>query len=100
MAQQRSHRERQYAEATKYENSPQQVKNREERNKARSEALKDGTVHKGDGMEVDHIKPLSKGGSNDSSNRRVVTASENRSFKRGHNHELVSQTSDKERKAK
>lgn len=98
MAQQRSHR--QYTHADKWEDSPEQVKKREERNTARSDAAKAGTVHKGDGMDVDHIKPLDKGGSNAKSNRRIVPASENRSFKRDSNSNLVSQTSDKERKKK
>ena len=43
---------------------------------------KQGKVHKGDGKDVDHKKPLSKGGSNKTSNARVVSASTNRSFPR------------------
>jgi 5-methylcytosine-specific restriction endonuclease McrA len=47
---------------------------------------KEGKVHKGDGMDVDHIKPLDKGGSKLArSNLRVVTESANRSFKRTKN---------------
>lgn len=91
---------RSYKQAAKYEDSPKQVKNREARNKARAEAEKAGTVHKGDGKEVDHVKPLSKGGSNEKSNQRVVPASENRSFKRDSKSRLVSQISDRERKGK
>lgn len=34
------------------------------------------------GKDVDHIKPLSKGGSNDMSNLRAVSPKKNRSFKR------------------
>ena len=48
------------------------------RNKARAEAMEDGRVRKGDGKEVDHRKPLSKGGSNAKSNRRVVSRRANR----------------------
>lgn len=44
--------------------------------------LKAGKVHKGDGKDVDHIKPLSKGGSASDSNLRVVSAHANRSFAR------------------
>jgi len=53
-------------------------KDRAARVKARREAIRKGTVSKGDAMEVDHIKPLSKGGSNRPSNRRVVTRKQNR----------------------
>lgn len=41
-----------------------------------------GKVRKGDGKDVDHKKPLSKGGSNSTSNLRVRSASSNRSFPR------------------
>lgn len=41
-----------------------------------------GKVHKGDGKDVDHKKPLSKGGSNTASNARVVAKGTNRSFPR------------------
>lgn len=62
--------------------------------------MKAGTAHKGDGKDVDHIKPLSKGGSNKASNTRVVPASENRSFSRNADGSLKSQTSKKERGGK
>lgn len=61
-----------------YQGSPEQIKNRSERNKARREAEKAGKVHKGDGKEVDHKKPLSKGGSNSKANTRIVSRTENR----------------------
>ena len=41
-----------------------------------------GKASKGDGKDVDHKKPLSKGGSNGTSNLRVVSKSTNRSYKR------------------
>jgi hypothetical protein len=41
-----------------------------------------GRVHKGDHKDVDHIIPLSKGGSGRTSNTRVRSASANRSFHR------------------
>lgn len=61
---------------------------------------KAGKVHKGDGMEVDHIKPVSKGGKTIMSNLRVITAAHNDSFKRNSKHQLVSQTSTRERVAR
>ena len=57
---------------------PEQKKNRAKRNAARRDAIKAGTVRKGDGKEVDHIKPLSKGGSAGKSNRRVISRAANR----------------------
>jgi 5-methylcytosine-specific restriction endonuclease McrA len=66
----------------KYHSSTKAKKQRAARNKARREAEKEGKVRKGDGKEVDHIKPLSKGGTNAKSNRRVVSRRTNRSFAR------------------
>ncbi len=70
------------AEYANYHSKPDQKKKRAQRNTARRQAQSAGTVSKGDGRDVDHKKPLSKGGSNSTSNRRVVSASTNRSFKR------------------
>ncbi len=57
-----------------YHGSPEQIKNRSKRNKARKiQKLKNG-----DGKEVDHIKPLSKKGSNKPSNLRSVSRKTNR----------------------
>lgn len=44
--------------------------------------VKAGKAHKGDGKDVDHRVPISKGGSNAPSNLRVQSKSENRSYKR------------------
>ena len=52
------------------------------RKRLRRAMEKDGKVHKGDGKDVDHKKPLSKGGSNGKSNARVVSKGANRSFPR------------------
>ena len=57
-----------------YHSKPEQKKNRAARNKARKES----GLKKGDKREVDHKKPLSKGGSNHPSNRRIVTRKTNR----------------------
>ena len=48
------------------------------RNNARRRAIREGLAHKGDGTEVDHKKPLSKGGTNSQANQRVVTRRTNR----------------------
>lgn len=53
-----------------------------ERSRARYEATKLGMVKPGDGKDLDHIKPLSKGGSNNRSNWRVESEHDNRSFPR------------------
>lgn len=89
------------AEYQNYQGKPDQIKARAERNTARADAMKAGLVHKGDGKDIDHTKPLSKGGSaTDKSNRRVVSASANRSFQRNSDGSLKSQTSKAERKRK
>lgn len=62
--------------------------------------MKTGQVHKGDGLDVDHKKPLSKGGKTVPSNLRAVPASENRSFSRNKDGKLKSQTSKRERAAR
>lgn len=70
------------AEYDNYHAQPQAKLDRAQRNKARRILAKDGAVHKGDGKDVDHTKPLSKGGTSTRSNLQVKTASKNRSFKR------------------
>jgi hypothetical protein len=57
-------------------------KKRAQRNKARRMLEREGVVHKGDGLDVDHKKPLSKGGTTTRSNLKAVPASKNRSYKR------------------
>jgi len=65
-------------EYREYHGKPSQIRNRSMRNKARRLAIKDGRARKGDGMEVDHKKPLSKGGTNHRSNLRIVSRATNR----------------------
>jgi hypothetical protein len=69
------------AEYKNYHGKPEQIKYRAERNAARSTMAKKGLVKKGDGKDVDHVKPLIKGGSN-KTGLRVKSASDNRSFAR------------------
>ena len=89
--------DRKYGQAAKYEDSPDQIKKREERNRARYKLLKEGKVHKGDGKDVAHVKAADKGGTI-KDGVRVESKSVNRSFKRDSKGNLVSETSKKERK--
>lgn len=68
-----------------YHSQPKQIANRVKRNSARAEMVKAGRASKGDGKDVDHKKPISKGGGNAKSNLRVVSKSTNRSFARNKN---------------
>ena len=69
-------------EYEQYQGTEEQKKNRAARNAARAKMAKAGKVHKGDGKDVDHTKPISKGGTNKTSNLKVKTKSANRSFAR------------------
>ena len=66
----------------KYDGKPSVKKDRAKRNAARRMLEQEGRVSKGDGKEVDHKKPLSKGGGTGRSNLRVTSRSNNRSFAR------------------
>jgi hypothetical protein len=69
-------------EYANYQGKPEQLKNRAKRNAARAEMMKAGRVKKGDGKDVDHKRPLSKGGSTGKSNLRVTSVHSNRAYKR------------------
>jgi hypothetical protein len=69
-------------EYANYDGTPAVKKKRAARNKARRMLEREGIVHKGDGKDVDHKTPLSKGGTTVRSNLRAEPASKNRSFKR------------------
>jgi len=69
---------RDYSYDTKYEATKQHRHERVERVTARRELAKEGLVQKGDSKDVDHIKPLSKGGSEKRSNLRAISSSANR----------------------
>jgi 5-methylcytosine-specific restriction endonuclease McrA len=69
----------------KYDGKESVKKDRAKRNGARRMLEKEGKVSKGDGKDVDHKKPLSKGGGNGKSNLRVTSKSSNRSFPRKKN---------------
>lgn len=83
---------RDYArEYKEYHSRPDQKKNRAERNAAHG-AMEVKLGHKIHN-DVDHIKPLSKGGGNSSGNLRVTSKSANRSFSRNSDSSLKSQRS-------
>ena len=75
-------------EYDQYQGKPAQKKKRAASNAARRKLMREGKVHKGDGKDVDHIKPLSKGGTNAASNLRVESASANRSYSRNPDHSV------------
>lgn len=64
-----------------YNARPENVAKRVQNNAARREAMREGKVQKGDGKDVDHKRMLDEGGTNDKSNLRVVSASENRAWR-------------------
>jgi 5-methylcytosine-specific restriction endonuclease McrA len=64
-----------------YQGTPEQLKKQSERHKARR-AYEKANGKLPDGMDVDHVKPLSKGGTSKLSNLRAVPKSKNRSFAR------------------
>jgi hypothetical protein len=72
---------RNYKKEDRYEDSPAQIKHREERNLLRAHmAAKVGHPLAGD---VAHINPLSGGGTNDLTNARVESIHKNRSWRKG-----------------
>ncbi|MCI7480139.1 MAG: HNH endonuclease [[Pasteurella] aerogenes] len=79
MAKKKSTRDRDYGkEYRTYHSTPEQIANRSKRNKARREMEKEVGKSALKGKEVDHKKPLSKGGSNNRSNLQVMSKTANR----------------------
>jgi|TARA_R110000744_G_scaffold24079_1_gene60673 hypothetical protein len=65
-----------------YQGTAEQKKNRAARNKGRKTMETAGRVSKGDGNHVNHVVPLSRGGSADASNLSVKKAKDNLSYAR------------------
>lgn len=65
-----------------FQGKPEQIKLRAERVKARRMMEKAGLAHKGDGKDVDHIRPLKNGGTSARSNLRMRNKTANRGDKR------------------
>lgn len=77
----KKHPDRDYKKEAKAAAEPERVADRVRRNKARRQLEKEGKVHKGDGKEVDHKRPLggkTNSNDNDRSNLQVLSRSENR----------------------
>jgi hypothetical protein len=68
-------------EYDEYQGKPSQIANRAERVKARRIMEKTGAAKKGDGKDVDHIKPLKSGGTSAKGNLRMRTKAANRGDK-------------------
>jgi hypothetical protein len=72
---------RDYKKEERYEDTPTQIKHREERNQLRTqETRKLGHNPAGD---VAHINPLAGGGKNSLTNARVESINKNRSWRKG-----------------
>ena len=75
-------------EYEQYDGTPAVKKKRAQRNKARRIMEQAGLVQKGDGKDVDHKTPLSKGGKTVRGNLAVKTAENNRSYPRNSDHSV------------
>ena len=71
-----------------YDQTEKAKKARAERNKARRQMMAAGKVQKGDGQDVHHKTPLSKGGKTSPGNLSVVPAGKNRTFMRNKDHSM------------
>ena len=71
---------RDYQKQQAYDSKPAVVKARAQRNAARAMLKKDGVDV--EGKDVNHKKPISKGGTNKRSNLEAIAPSKNKSFKR------------------
>lgn len=67
-------------EYERYQGTPEQKKRRAMRNKVRRQAIKEGRVRKGDGIDIHHVDGNPMNGSK--SNLVLQTRSKNRSFPR------------------
>lgn len=70
-------------EQEKFKSSAKYKADQVSRVTARREAIRSGRVKKGSSKDIDHIRGLGDGGSNSSSNLRVIDRSVNRGRKQG-----------------
>ena len=66
-------------EYANYDGTEAVKKKRAQRNKARRMLEAKGVVHKGDGKDVDHVKPIRSGGTTTINNLRMRSRGSNRS---------------------
>jgi hypothetical protein len=66
----------------KYNAQPEQAEAGVERRRARRQAISAGKVAIGDGKDLAHKKPLSKGGSTTEANLKVESAKKNRGWRK------------------
>jgi hypothetical protein len=67
-----------------YRKRPEEKAKAVERRRNRRHAEADGSVHKGDGKDIDHKKMLDLGGTSAKSNLRIIDASKNRGWRADH----------------
>jgi hypothetical protein len=72
---------RDYSYDTKYESSSKQKKNRAQRNKARAMMKKKVGAKRLEGLDVNHRKPMKKGGKSVMSNLNIESKRKNRGRK-------------------
>ena len=72
-----------------FNSKPSEIRKRVLRNAARREMIKLGLAKKGDRKDVDHIRPLDKGGSGSRSNLRMRSTHSNRSFRRTSSNDMA-----------
>ena len=65
------------------------------RGRARRKAIGLGMIKPGSKMDIDHAKPVSKGGTNAGSNLRPRTPGQNRSFPRNHKGGMIKNVPEK-----
>lgn len=84
---------RPYKKEWKQQQERDEKKPRADRERARYHMDKEGVDRSG--KDIDHIKPLSKGGTSAKSNLRLVAPSKNRSFQRNSDHTVKKNASNK-----
>ena len=72
-----------------YQSRPDVMRKRAMMNKARRMLEREGKVKKGDGKDVNHIKPLDKGGTSARSNLKVTSRAAYRGYRRNSKNEPV-----------
>lgn len=75
----KAQRDKHYRE---YQGKPEQIKKRSQRNKARRKMIKAGKAKVGDGKDVNHKTPISRGGGNSMNNLSVTSRKTNRGYAR------------------